>query len=398
MPQAKGLRKAQSYRTVRNVNRARLSQFGRTRAGGKVRSPEYRVRKIAVIADFIEEKWPSMDLVAEQLAAHLGEVRGIEAELVRLPLRVARSASAATGIERALGRFAQLPLELSLRRLEASFVHIADHSYAHLAFLYPRARVGVYCHDIDAFRALLPESRGPRSRQVLSRLLLQGLRHAHVVFHSTQVVRNQLLEHGLVPADRLVHAPYGVADEYLRVTPVESARAPYLLHVGSCIPRKNVELLLRVFARASEQRPELRLIQVGGRWTEEQGRFIAENGIGERIEQRRGISRAELAEIYAAAAAVLVTSTAEGFGLPVIEALACGTPVIASDIPVLREVGFQGVEFCPLAQLEPWLAAVSAHLARSSRVSGETRAQIHARYTWQSHARTVAEAYAGKLP
>lgn len=349
--------------------------------------------RIAVVADFLEEKWPSMDLVAEELATHLAEIPDVSAVLVRPPLRHTRAGRLPTAIERALGRFLQLPLELTVKRQKADFYHIADQSYAHLALLFPRGGVGVYCHDIDAFRALLPGSGAPRSRVLLSQLLLKGLRHARVVFHSTQAVRAEIVAHGLVPASRLVHAPYGVAKEYLSVPLNGGATPPYLLHVGSCIPRKNIELLLQVFAAIHQGDSEIRLVQVGGRWTGEQRDYLEREQLTLFVSQRRGLSREELATLYAGAAVVLVPSLAEGFGLPIIEALACGAPVIASDIPVLREVGFHGVRFCSLGAVSDWAQTIKDILATGARPNQETRDRIHNRYTWHAHAAAVWNAY-----
>jgi glycosyltransferase involved in cell wall biosynthesis len=357
---------------------------------------ESRLPRIAVIADLLEEKWPSMDLAAEQLATHLSRRGDVECLLVRPPLRVARRGRPASAVERALGRFVQLPIELAATRFGADYFHIADHSYGHLALLFPRDRVGVYCHDIDAYRALLPGSGAPRSRVLLSRLLLQGLRHARVVFHSTSSVREEILRYDLVPASRLVQAPFGIAAEFLGVPAPRTAKRPYLLHVGACTPRKNIELLLQVFAAARQRVPELNLVQIGGPWTDAQRTYIEQQKLAPFILQRRGISRDELASLYANATAVLVPSLAEGFGIPVIEALACGAPVIASDIPVLREVGFEGVRFCSLIEVSEWPQAIEELCATGARPSSETRDRIRARYTWQAQARIIGDAYVGE--
>lgn len=335
-----------------------------------------------------------MDLAAEQLAAHLSAIDGVEALLVRPPLRLSLPTRSPSALERAFGRFIQLPIELSMTRFKADYIHIADHSYGHLALLFPRDRVGIYCHDIDAYRALLPGSGASRARVALSELLLRGLRHARVVFHSTSSVREEILRHELVPAERLVQAPLGIASEFLRAPVRSTAPRRYLLHVGSCIPRKNIELLLQVFASVRSRFPGFELVQIGGSWTESQRAYIEAERLGAHIAQRRGISREELSTVYADATAVLVPSRAEGFGIPVIEALACGTPVIASDIPVLREVGFEGVRFCSLTNVHEWTLAVEELCATDARPSSETRDRIRARYTWHSQAKIIWDEYA----
>jgi glycosyltransferase involved in cell wall biosynthesis len=102
-----------------------------------------------------------------------------------------------------------------------------------------------------------------------------------------------------------------------------------------------------------------------------------------------------VASLYRQAAAVLMPSEAEGFGLPVIEALACGSPVIASDIAVFREVGGDEAIYARLADLGDWAAAVEKVLAdpRSS-TQREGRTRHAARFSWRVHADTIAAAYA----
>src|SRR5947209_4680863 len=82
-------------------------------------------------------------------------------------------------------------------------------------------------------------------------------RHARIVFHSTLTVREEILRHDLVPAARLVQAPFGIAEEFLHVPPRGESAPPYLLHVGSCIPRKNIEFLLEIFGAARARCPNL---------------------------------------------------------------------------------------------------------------------------------------------
>ncbi|HEX6274678.1 MAG TPA: glycosyltransferase, partial [Polyangiaceae bacterium] len=230
----------------------------------------------------------------------------------------------------------------------------------------------------------------------LARVLLAGMRRARVVFHSTLAVRDEILEHRLVPEERLVHVPYGVANEF---TPAPSeldealkGRPPFLLHVGSLIPRKNPEFLLRVMAEVCKAAPEIEIVQVGGRWTREQQSFLDERGIAARVRQFERLGREDLAPYYRAAKAVLLPSTAEGFGLPVVEALACGTPVVASDIPVLAQVGGDATVLCPVNDLRAWTGAVLDLLAGRGP-SREACLRIAAKYTWKEHANTIVRTY-----
>jgi glycosyltransferase involved in cell wall biosynthesis len=91
---------------------------------------------------------------------------------------------------------------------------------------------------------------------------------------------------------------------------------------------------------------------------------------------------------------VLLPSEAEGFGLPLIEALACGASVVASDIPVLREVGAEAVTYCPVGDVLAWAEQVTRLLADPvTAPPREVRLSRAARFTWAAHVRTIAEAY-----
>jgi glycosyltransferase involved in cell wall biosynthesis len=360
-----------------------------------------------------------MDLCADQLLAHIPPGAPLAVIDLEAPFRrrfqclpVVGRRGSAFNADRLFNRHLVLPRFLRPRAGSFDYFHVVDHSYAHAVNAVPRGRAGVYCHDLDAFRSLLEPAQDPRPWwfRKLARRTLCGLRAAEVVFHSTAAVREQLLRYGLVSPDRLVHAPYGVAAEFtLAGGPVELPApglpaGPLLLHVGSHIPRKRIDVLLDVFARVLKRIPNVRLVQIGGAWSPTLAAQIDRLGIGSAVAQMNGLSREQLAELYRRAAAVLVPSEAEGFGLPVVEALACGAVVVASDIPALREVGGGAVLYCPVADVPTWADAV--HRVVTAPASAPPRAARLARaerYSWREHARVIAETYLGlerarKLP
>ena len=351
-----------------------------------------------------------MDLCADQLLAGLRNIREIAATDIETPFlrrfgrlpRLGRSNAAFNG-DRVYNRHFVLPRHVRRRAGDFDCFHVVDHSYAHVALGLPRGRVGVYCHDLDAFRSLLDPASEPRPwwfRRLALRTL-RGLQSAAVVFHNSRVVGAQLA--GLVPADRLVHAPLGVAAEFRPEStgsvdiPVSLDR-PFLLHVGSTIPRKRIDVLLDVFAKVRERRPELRLVQVGGTWTAAQTEWIERLGLAPAIVQVRGLTRDQLAELYRQAALVLLPSEAEGFGLPAIEALACGACVIATDLPVLREVGGDAIVTCPLADIPAWTETVLRTLAdpASAPCRSPPGKRRRASIRGGEHVRTIADAYVAR--
>ncbi|MDB5311172.1 MAG: glycosyltransferase family 1 protein [Gemmataceae bacterium] len=365
--------------------------------------------RLAVVRDARAEGWPSMDLCADQLLAHLQAAApgltpaDLEAPFHRTFQRVpvVGRRNAAFNADRLVYRHLTLPR--FLRRGAAGFdlFHVVDHTYAHAVHALPLGRAGVYCHDLVAFRSLLePEhDRRPWWFRQLAARTLWGLQAAAVVFHSTGPVRDEILRHRLVDPSRLVHAPYGVSAEFTPdpAGPVDlpaPTDLPFLLHVSSNVPRKRVDVLLDVFAAVRTAAPGLQLVQVGGPWPPHLLAQIDRLGIRPYVTQVRGLSRGQLAELYRRAAAVLVPSEAEGFGLPVIEALACGSVVVASDIPALREVGGDAAVYRPVADVPAWADAVRRVIHEPGFAPPrDARLAAAARYSWKEHAAVIGRAY-----
>jgi glycosyltransferase involved in cell wall biosynthesis len=378
-----------------------------------VGAPRRQPLRLAVLCDYPEEAWPSMNLCAEMLVQHLADGATGPAQATRscpdFRRRVSRlplvgSRRWAVNADRLLNRLWDYPRHA--RRLGASFdvFHLCDHSYSQLVHALPADRVGVFCHDLDTFRCLLDPAAEPRPRwfRAMVRRILQGLQKAAVVFHTTAQVRRQIEQHGLIDAARLVQVPLGVAPEFRpapAMTAASSSRedeAPFMLHVGSCIPRKRMDVLLEVFARARSHVSHLRLVKVGGPWTPAQQAQIDRLGLGAAVVCVGGLHRRELAALYRQAALVLLPSEAEGFGLPVIEALACGSIVVASDIAAFREVGGAALVYCPVAEVPAWSDKVCELLANPSLAPPLAHRLARARcYSWEAHARKIVEAYRG---
>ncbi|RYZ40655.1 MAG: glycosyltransferase family 1 protein [Myxococcaceae bacterium] len=360
-----------------------------------------------------EEGWPSMDLVGEALLERLSALPGevtvtglrppMPQAVRRLPRMGARNA--AFNADRLLTRFGLYPARLLRERRAHDAFHVVDHTYAQLVHALPAERTGVFCHDLDAFRSVLEPHRDPRPSwfRLMARTTLKGLERAAIVFHSTQSVREELLTHGVVPKDRLVWAPYGVSPEY-RAEPVPGDTSdavlaplqgrPYLLHVGSSIRRKRLDVLFDVFAALRTRHPDLMLVQQGGALDATQRAQVKRLGLEDALVQPPRQERPTLAGLYRGASAVLVPSEAEGFGLPVIEALACGAPVVASDLAVLREVGGDACTYAPVGDVAAWSNAVEVLLTNPrSAPTRESRYARAARFTWSAHARTVLDAY-----
>lgn len=388
--------------------------------------------RLAVVCDPPEEGWPSMDLTGEMVLRHLAERHaGLVAperfcppfrrRAARLPGLGGRGA--AKNVDRLLNRFWDYPRALRRatddgRRFD--LYHVVDHSYSQLVHVLPPGRAVVTCHDLDTFRCLLEPDRESRPAWfcAMTRRILDGLRKAAAVACDSEATRDALVGHGITPADRAyvvylgTHPecspePHPEADaEAARLLgPFDPDAPPDLLHVGSNIPRKRVDVLLDVFAAVRRSVPGARLVKVGGALPPDLARRAEALGVADAVVTLPYFSplssrdRAALAAVYRRAALVLQPSEAEGFGLPVAEALACGTPLLASDIPVLREVGGDAPVYRPVGDVAGWSEAALSLLdqRRSSpdawaarRAAGVERARL---YSWSTHADRLAEVY-----
>lgn len=364
---------------------------------------------LALVFDAPDEGWVSMEHVGSELERALSALGEPTARL-QWPLpRVARAASPSRGalnVDRVLGRFGLYPARLWAAIRAHRLFHLVDHSYSHLLWLLPEGRAGVYCHDLDAYRAALPGGEDAEPwRRAMAQLQWEGLRRAAVVFCSTEVTVAELERLG-IPRARLVVAPFGTGPAFAlegpEVEPVSRLLGtlggrPWLLHVGSGAPRKRLDRLLAVHARLRAAFPQLQLVQHGA------PAEAFPSPLPEGVHRTGGPLTPEgLAQLYRGAAAVLQPSDAEGFALPVLEALACGARVVASELPTVREVGGGQVTFVPAGDLEAWVRAVAPHVASPSAPAERAARAAHAsRFSWDAHARTVRGAYAalaGKQP
>jgi len=384
--------------------------------------------RLAVVCDFPEEGWPSMDLVGEMMLSHLAARHqqdwtasrvcpSYKHRLGRLPF-LGGSGLARNG-DRVLNRFRDYPRALKglVKRAEFDLFHLVDHSYAQLVHALPPGRTVVTCHDLDTFRCLIDPERDPRPSwfRALARRTLEGLKRASAVVCNSETTRNELLAHGLVDSSRAhvaylgIHPecspePDPVADAELArlVGPVPPDGAIELVHVGSTIPRKRIDILLSTFSAVRRHHPGARLLRAGGALNAEQAQQARDLGVAAAIVTLPFCSRAVLAALYRRASVVLVTSEAEGFGLPVIEALACGAPLIASDLPALREVGGEAPLYLPVADLQAWSASTLEALDQASgssakqarREFGIARAEL---FRWSRHADELVKIYQAVL-
>ncbi|MFN7921994.1 MAG: glycosyltransferase family 1 protein [Bryobacteraceae bacterium] len=353
-----------------------------------------------------------MDLVADMTLTALARYPE-KVDAVRIRPAMNRRFSAvskhrhAWNADRFLNRFLDYPQYLAGLDAPFDLYHVMDHSYAQLVHALPPERTVVSCYDANAFACLFRPGKSFVHRAMATRTL-EGLRKAAKVVCCSNATRDELVDRGLADASRLEVVHLGVDPDWTpqphREADDEAARLlpgaePRILHVGSTIPRKRIDLLLRIFAGLRETFPSLRLARVGGAFTAEQEELAANLGVRDAVDVLPRIERATLAAVYRRCALLLQPSEYEGFGLPVVEAMACGLPVIASDLSVLHEVGGAAASYCSLEDIGAWRQTAGELLRQRSddRTAWASRKEVAIRhaeqFSWDSYAERVLTIY-----
>jgi glycosyltransferase involved in cell wall biosynthesis len=247
----------------------------------------------------------------------------------------------------------------------------------------PRTRARTVLTLLDVQHLDLPQlfSRGER---LFRRVAYdRAARRAERVIVISNWVRERVIERlGLMP--ERVHAIHlGVDLERFRPDPTV-AREPFLLYPARPWPHKNHARLYEAFAIVRREHPELQLVLTGV------GHDPTSLPTG--VETRGDVSLDGLVDLYRRAALVVFPSLYEGFGLPPVEAMACGCPVAASKAGSLREVCGDAAELFDPSDPAAIAAGISAALARADALSaaGPPRA---GRFTWEATARAHDEVY-----
>lgn len=244
-------------------------------------------------------------------------------------------------------RYRRLPQLLGALHPDGRLVHIADQALGHLVPHFPGRPTVVTCHDLMPLTE--PGHYGARIEGLLDRFLLRrslaGMTRATRIIAVSAFTAAKLQEvlgvshHRVSVVPNMVneaYLPQGDAEAWLRATGIELPPEPRVLSVGHARPYKDVERLLRAMGT-----PNLRgasLVRVGAPLTAVQRALAAEQGLGGRLVELGQLDPPALSRVYSACHVLAQPSRAEGFGVPVVEAMACGLPVVCSDGGALPEV------------------------------------------------------------
>lgn len=239
----------------------------------------------------------------------------------------------------------RLPLPVERFVGDVDVVHAPD-------FVAPpsQAPAIVTIHDLSYL--ITPDFAYPNLRRYLSQAVPRTLARATRIVAVSQTTASDLSEHYRIDPERIVVIPNGVdpmfrppePDEARRTVERQGVREPYFLIVGTIEPRKNHEAVLRAFEQVHTVNPGVSLLIVGSPGWLSEPIMTAIDRFSQRLPVRHlsTVDDAALPALYARSIALVYPSWYEGFGLPVVEAMACGTAVITSNRGATAEVAGKG--------------------------------------------------------
>jgi len=367
--------------------------------------------KISLFRVIDEERWFSQIVYADRLADGLQRIlpggwdateRSVRYRYLLPPV------SLRVGKQELTARKGQLLVlryyyGLKSRFLQGDLNHVADNSYGHLIHFMDPAKTIVTFHGGTPVTWRQWPYRGP-GMKFFDWAFAGTLKAARMIAVSEYSKREITGSYDYNP-DRIRVVYHGVDEQY-RVLPREereAARSRYLpagseyllLHVGMCIGRKNVDPLLRAVGILSRGGLRVHLLQVGGEFSAEQEVLIEKLGIASAVTQISSLPNARLVDVYNAADVFVFPSLYEGFGIPLIEAMACGTPVVCTDCELFHEVCGDACIYADTREPQELAAAAGgvltdALLVRKLRRQGTERAAL---FSWERCARETLEVY-----
>ena len=278
---------------------------------------------------------------------------------------------------------------LAARTAEVDAVH-------HLGGRLPgrgRRPAAVTIHDLQPL--LRPENFSPAKRAFMARSLPRTARQADLLVAPSHAVADKLASRLGVSAERL--AVVSVGAERIADGPNQPTGPPTVLYPSATYPHKNHVVLVEAFARIADRHSAARLVMTGGpgRADGEVRAAVLATGLGDRIALTGRIPTAELETLLAGAAVVAFPSAYEGFGIPVLEALAAGVPVVVGAGTPAAEMAGGLVPVLDSSDPAAWAEALDLLLSdadRRDRVARAGLTQVVGR-TWENSAARLEDAW-----
>lgn len=297
---------------------------------------------------------------------------------------------------------ARLPLPVELVTGRVKLYHATDFV---LPPTLPQTRTLLTVHDLSFVR--VPETASPALKSYLDTVVPLSVQRADHVLADSEATKNDLVALYGTPADKITVLLSGVDERFHPVndpriladirTRYHLGSEPYILSVGTVQPRKNFSRLIEALKHLHDTGTKHQLVIAGGRgWLDDPiYTSVQSAGLDQHVHFIGFASEHDLPALYSGAACFAFPSLYEGFGLPILEAMACGTPVLTSNISSLPEVAGDAALL-----INPYdVAAIAEGLWRllndhDLRQQMITRGLQRVRqYTWEASARHLMQVY-----
>ncbi|MEQ8673412.1 MAG: glycosyltransferase family 1 protein [Aggregatilineales bacterium] len=271
----------------------------------------------------------------------------------------------------------------------------------------PKTRTLLTVHDLSFIR--VPEAASPALKAYLDRVVPDSIRRADHILADSQATKNDIIEFYGSSADKITVLLSGVDK---RFKPVSDAgmtirskyripKRPFILSVGTVQPRKNYQRLIHALANLRKNGIDIDFVIAGGKgWLEDPiFETISKTGLSDHVHLIGFVDDIDLPALYSAANCVAFPSLYEGFGFPVLEGMACGTPVLTSSVSSLPEVAGDATVLVNPYDLDAIVDGLQRlitddTLRKSLIVKGFTQAK---QFTWERSAQHLKEIYDSML-
>jgi len=280
---------------------------------------------------------------------------------------------------------------------QSSIVHLPNQDFARYA-LFLSSPFIVTVHDL--IRSCFSFSDETLSERLWLTLDKHYIKRASHIIAVSQHTKHDLMEYLKIPENRVSVIYNGIDHSIFKPCEIKIFDKPYILYVGSERPRKNLRRLFEAFAKLKGEFPELKLVKVGAvgrseRYRRNVMRKLASLGITQDVIFVDLVSELELAHYYSSASLLAYPSLYEGFGLPPLEAMACGCPVVTTSTSSLPEVvGKAGI------MVDPYNTDGLAQAMRQVLTDDKLRDDMVGRgleqakrFSWEETARKTQEVY-----
>ncbi len=295
----------------------------------------------------------------------------------------------------------RLPLPVQLMTGQIDLFHSPD-------FVLPPVRGDIptilTVHDLSFIH--YPKTFTPALVNYLNRVVPWSVGRATHILADSQATKADLINIWNVTAEKVTVLYSGVSGRFRPVTDKKQLSAvrqkysigdaPYLVSVSTLQPRKNFQMLIQAFKPVAKQKPHNLIIAGGKGWLyEEMLAEVAKQGLEGRVKFIGFVEDGDLPSLYSQAALMVFPSLYEGFGLPLLEAMACGVPVLTSNASCLPEVAGEAAVLLSPTDKAAWSHTMNELLSnpgRRARMVAAGFLQVR-KFTWKKAAGQLLEIY-----